>query len=466
MKKYIHLPQSVSRTLDAPAGAPKQDSISQILQRYRKGIQPYPSLEENDFFGHKFPDRFSQIPSPQRTGILPDSSPIQCQLTTKADFFDKSTTFITSFKWKKHLSKIVNALKAYEQVNSPDEQEACLKKIVQACQKTTSNRYQRRITSLIEEVNAEIKNNLLPVLVNYSMGFSPTEATYQGVYNGNIYKFYSINDEEYHQAVDAQIISLKTVDQLFNEYAQANPPLGKDVTAYSKAFLKETSPKKITQEALQKIKNRFNTNDIVSVSNFTNTLEHPTFDITSSVGLLPSKICVFKPVKFEVIGGGTPTQVAAFKQQVLNAVTNILSNKFKVKVASIPPVSSHKSFPIEVEFKEDTGASFSISLNMGTHGRCICSANRCELFELGQGTETHIPDMTIAHECGHAILGLSDEYADSEYPARTVYIDNSLMGNYYTEGIGTAAIKIRHFGFLATHLGTLLPGKNISIIPF
>lgn len=50
---------------------------------------------------------------------------------------------------------------------------------------------------------------------------------------------------------------------------------------------------------------------------------------------------------------------------------------------------------------------------------------------------------TRAHEIGH-LLGLKDEYADPASPHRKVYTDNSLMGNYYTEGIKTASLKKRH----------------------
>jgi hypothetical protein len=50
---------------------------------------------------------------------------------------------------------------------------------------------------------------------------------------------------------------------------------------------------------------------------------------------------------------------------------------------------------------------------------------------------------TRAHEIGH-LLGLKDEYKDPASPKRKVYTDNSLMGNYYAEGIKTASLKKRH----------------------
>jgi hypothetical protein len=58
-------------------------------------------------------------------------------------------------------------------------------------------------------------------------------------------------------------------------------------------------------------------------------------------------------------------------------------------------------------------------------------------------------DTTRAHEFGHQ-LGLKDEYIDDttinrkDKNAPGVHQDNSLMGNYYDEGIGSATVKVRH----------------------
>lgn len=63
--------------------------------------------------------------------------------------------------------------------------------------------------------------------------------------------------------------------------------------------------------------------------------------------------------------------------------------------------------------------------------------------------------VTRAHEMGHQ-LGFKDEYIDAAAPNRAnkdapgVKTDNSIMGNYYTEGIGKADVKSRHGDQLAT----------------
>lgn len=68
------------------------------------------------------------------------------------------------------------------------------------------------------------------------------------------------------------------------------------------------------------------------------------------------------------------------------------------------------------------------------------------------------PDIDYAHELGHH-LGLKDEYVDASAPSRAtatspgVHTDNSLMGNYYSEGRGKAGLKLRHGQTIAGHVG-------------
>lgn len=79
----------------------------------------------------------------------------------------------------------------------------------------------------------------------------------------------------------------------------------------------------------------------------------------------------------------------------------------------------------------------------------------------GSGTNTlskwyvdSLEGITRAHELGHA-LGLKDEYVSSKAENRQtrlspgVYEDNSLMGDYKTEGVEKAEVKIRHGDVLA-----------------
>jgi hypothetical protein len=65
--------------------------------------------------------------------------------------------------------------------------------------------------------------------------------------------------------------------------------------------------------------------------------------------------------------------------------------------------------------------------------------------------------MDRAHELSHT-LGLNDEYIDTSVPRRRnasapgVFDDHSLLGNYYTEGVGSAEVKLRHGQQLAADI--------------
>ena len=45
-----------------------------------------------------------------------------------------------------------------------------------------------------------------------------------------------------------------------------------------------------------------------------------------------------------------------------------------------------------------------------------------------------MPDIVLAHESAHLILGASDDHPNPSVPGRVVTSDNSLMGNFYSQG--------------------------------
>ena len=63
-----------------------------------------------------------------------------------------------------------------------------------------------------------------------------------------------------------------------------------------------------------------------------------------------------------------------------------------------------------------------------------------------------------AHEMSHT-LGLRDEYIDTtavnrrKATSKGVFQDHSIMGDYYTEGVGLAEVKLRHGQALANRIG-------------
>ena len=75
-------------------------------------------------------------------------------------------------------------------------------------------------------------------------------------------------------------------------------------------------------------------------------------------------------------------------------------------------------------------------------------------------TKWHVQDLGIeyAHEISHT-LGLFDEYIDPTVVRRRtatspgVFEDHSVMGNYFTEGIAQAEVKLRHGQRLAATIG-------------
>jgi hypothetical protein len=77
---------------------------------------------------------------------------------------------------------------------------------------------------------------------------------------------------------------------------------------------------------------------------------------------------------------------------------------------------------------------------------------------------------TFAHELGHQ-LGLKDEYIDDttvnrkDKDAPGVHQDNSLMGNYYDEGISKAEVKLRHGEHLAKDISAATGRKFSALKP-
>ncbi len=120
---------------------------------------------------------------------------------------------------------------------------------------------------------------------------------------------------------------------------------------------------------------------------------------------------------------------AAQVRQVKSASQAIFKQKYdaRFRLTEIP----YKPRPLHAKVRFSGKAHHEVNLHKGD-GR----DNASNWYVKGDRT-------TRAHEIGH-LLGLLDEYADSTSPDRKVYTDNSLMGNYYQEGIKTAKLKKRH----------------------
>jgi hypothetical protein len=148
-------------------------------------------------------------------------------------------------------------------------------------------------------------------------------------------------------------------------------------------------------------------------------------------------------------------------------VTYYLSDKYKLKIESHEEQNAPASgeYPIIVKLTHNPAAYYRLFLHGETHGRSHVMQWRGHIYECGQEEEGEkwVPDVYLAHEAAHLILGANDEYAIG--PGILVYKDNSLMGNFYLEGIKEAEIKARHFEFLLPLLKRWFPDRtNLRII--
>ena len=96
------------------------------------------------------------------------------------------------------------------------------------------------------------------------------------------------------------------------------------------------------------------------------------------------------------------------------------------------------------------------------HGRSFAASGGATFYELGQVSETYLPNITLAHEGSHVVLGASDEYPNASVPTRSLFTNHSLMGNFYNEGISKARIKNRHFSFIIPLLQPWFAGKTLT----
>ncbi len=150
--------------------------------------------------------------------------------------------------------------------------------------------------------------------------------------------------------------------------------------------------------------------------------------------------------KIEPQTGVTPEDVTKIKADTAAGFTRIWDNKFR-----LTDRATSKALPLRVSLVYvETGEHLAVKLRAGA-GR----DNMSNWFV--QSTD---PD-TRAHELGH-LMGLKDEYIDSGAPSRKdaaapgVHTDNSIMGNYFTEGQDKAQAKLRHAEVFAAHIGAAL----------
>lgn len=182
------------------------------------------------------------------------------------------------------------------------------------------------------------------------------------------------------------------------------------------------------------------------------------------MALYRNGLYVTKAVSFVETGTFAPGGFAALQARVSSAVTAYLDNKYKIRIASPGGArDGDGDYPIRISVSSDA-SGHRLSMHGGEHGRSNVTESGGDIYELGQATETSVPDIVLAHECGHLMLGASDEYANASMPGRVLHTDHSLMGNFYAEGVAGAELKVRHLQHLATQVSAMFPGRTVTIV--
>lgn len=203
----------------------------------------------------------------------------------------------------------------------------------------------------------------------------------------------------------------------------------------------------------------------IGSANFTNTTDTGNA-YTSNAMVLRNGVLITKEVKFVSAGTFAAGKFDALRDRVVAAVTSYMTGKYKLRVG--PPgggaATGDGDYPITVRVVPSASATYQVTLHGGIQGRSAMASGGGNVYERGQGSETSVPDIVLAHESSHMILGASDEYANASVPGRVITTDNSLMGNFYSQGIAAAHLKARNLQFLTTLAATWFPGRTITIV--
>jgi len=178
-----------------------------------------------------------------------------------------------------------------------------------------------------------------------------------------------------------------------------------------------------------------------------NAISDPPYGWTSKyeVVFAATEIQLKVKVKLEPQAGVSKEDVKSVGARASASFTSYYDNKF---VFTDTADGKQLTLRCTAEFV-DSGQHEIIKLNAG--GDADTGGNRVKWY-------VGWPDMDYAHELGHH-LGLKDEYVDASAPNRAtstspgVQTDNSLMGNYYTEGRAKAEVKLRHAQTIAGQVG-------------
>jgi hypothetical protein len=155
-----------------------------------------------------------------------------------------------------------------------------------------------------------------------------------------------------------------------------------------------------------------------------------------------------------------------FVRSVKTAAYSYMDNKFKVVCTPQAPGAGPAKVELPISFLiYDDNSGYTIGVHGGKPGGDSAMAQAGgNVFEYDSNDALE-EAITFAHEFGHAMLGVSDEYANPAVPGRVLTNDHSIMANYYTQGKAQAEFKARHFQHIATEVAKAFAGYSCSIKP-
>ena len=165
---------------------------------------------------------------------------------------------------------------------------------------------------------------------------------------------------------------------------------------------------------------------------------------------------------------GTWTDDAAFQAFIHGAKTAVygyVDDKFQI-VCTPDTHGAGTATPrtLAIDFLlYDIDTGYKIECFGNQHGRSGMTRAGGMLYELGQDNETKLPPITVAHEFGHCLLGMSDEYVNPSVPGRTLTDDHSIMADYDEQGAPQAEFKARHFDHILKAVAAQYPGYTCSL---
>jgi hypothetical protein len=153
-----------------------------------------------------------------------------------------------------------------------------------------------------------------------------------------------------------------------------------------------------------------------------------------------------------------------FIRSVKTAAYSYMDNKFKVVCTPKAPGAGPGTIELPIDFLiYDFDSGYSIDVIGGAPGGDSAMAQAGgKVYEI-QSDGTAEEAITYAHEFGHAMLGVSDEYANPAMPGRVLTNDHSIMANYYAQGKAAAEFKARHFQHIATEVAKAFAGYTCGI---